>query len=237
MRVSIEEIAEDFPDTRIGFVAAGRLRISPQRLPPLDAAIRAAEANTRAAHAGKELAAIPEIQDWRRAYKGFGIKKTSYRSSVERLVKNVLAGRDLARINNLVDAYNLISLQFIVPIGGDDLDKVVGPVCFRRARADDTFFALGSDGETDDPPKAGEVVYADAEKILCRRWNWYQDARSPVSTATRRAILTVQAQANADIETATHALCDALQVHCGAETRSVILSASLPEADLPIATD
>ena len=45
--------------------------------------------------------------------------------------------------------------------------------------------------DPNDPPKVGEVVYADARHVLCRRWNWRQDARSAVSTQTRRVALTV----------------------------------------------
>ena len=32
--------------------------------------------------------------------------------------------------------------------------------------------------DPNDPPKEGEVVYADARHVLCRRWNWRQDART-----------------------------------------------------------
>ena len=231
MRISIADISADFPETRIAFVVAENLRLGVERPGTLDTAISEAVALTRKTCEGMELASIPEIQDWRRAYKGFGIKKTSYRSSVERLVKNVLAGREVPRINNLVDAYNLVSLQYIVPIGADDLAKLTGAICFRRAMESDRFYALGGDGETNDPPKPDEVVYADADKVLCRRWNWYQDARSPVTLETQRAILTVQGQAHADVQSAATALCEALQVYCGAETQSVLLSASSPEAE------
>ena len=56
--------------------------------------------------------------------------------------------------------------------------------------------------DPNDPPKAGEVVYADARHVLCRRWNWRQDARSAVSTRTRRAALTVQSNGFGDVEAA-----------------------------------
>ena len=160
------------------------------------------------------------------------MKKTSYRSSVERLVKNVLADRTLPRVNSLVDTYNLVSLAYLVPIGADDLDKVVGGVSFRPARPGDSFIALGGEARGNDPPKTGEIVYADDEKILCRRWNWYQDARSPVTDATARAILTVQAQATADVEAAAEALCDALAEHCSARTRLAVASATTSEVTL-----
>ena len=69
------------------------------------------------------MSQIPGIAAWRAAYKGFGIKQTRYRSSVERLVKNVLAGRPLARVNAFVDLYNAVSLAHVLPLGADDLDR------------------------------------------------------------------------------------------------------------------
>ena len=81
------------------------------------------------------------VAAWRAAYKAFGIKQTRYRSSVERLVKNVLAGRELARINGFVDLYNAVSLAHVLPLGSDDLDKVMPPLVFRYARGADSFDA------------------------------------------------------------------------------------------------
>src|SRR5262249_6924180 len=66
------------------------------------------------------------------------------------------------------------------------------PLAFRYARPTDTFIALGDPAMTPDPPHAGEIVYADAEKCLCRRWNWYQDARSAIAPHTTRTVLTMQ---------------------------------------------
>lgn len=234
MHCSIEDIIADFPDSRIAFVLAENLSIAPERSSALDGAISQAEEVIRARYSGQELASISEIQDWRQAYKGFGIKKTSYRSSVERLVKNALAGQGLPRINALVDCYNLISLSYIVPIGADDCARLAGGISFRRAREGDEFFTLGGDGVTNDPPKPGEVVYADEEKILCRRWNWRQDARSPVNLDTHAAILTVQAQTAVDLEAACHGLCQALEEHCGAATSYSIANKSAPSVELDI---
>ena len=232
MRVSIAEILDDFPAARIAFVKAEGLRIPPERDPRLAAEITEVEERLRRDKSHLSLADFPEIQDWRRAYKGFGIKKTSYRSSVERLLKNVLAGRDLQRINGLVDCYNLVSLTYLVPIGADDAAKLTGGLCFRRSRPDDTFYALGAADPTNDPPKPGEVVYADAEKVLCRRWNWYQDARSPVTRETGTAILTVQALESADLDAAVAELSEKLTFYCGGTTTYVTLSAATQDADL-----
>jgi DNA/RNA-binding domain of Phe-tRNA-synthetase-like protein len=178
---------------------------------------------------GVDLLQVAEIQDWRRAYKTFGVKKTSYRSSVERLLKQIQQGRGLPPIGNLVDCYNAVSARHRLPIGADDLDKVTGGLAFRRARPGDDFFALGADPASDDPPKPGEVVYADGEKLLCRRWNWYQDARSATTPETRRAVLTVQwLGGDARLEPAVEETCAWLSAHCGARTAWAIADAGTP---------
>ena len=184
-------------------------------------------------HVARQNYRLVELQRWRAAYKAFGVKKTSYRSSVERLLKAVQQGRGLPRVNSLVDAYNAVSLQFRMPVGADDFAKLEGDLAFRIARPGDNFFALGAETPSDDPPKAGEVVYADAEKLLCRRWNWYQDARSATSLETREAVLTVQSL-ETDPAPAAAALADWLSRHCGAGCAWAVAERSRPVADVEL---
>ena len=49
-----------------------------------------------------DLSAIPGVAAWRSAYRAFGIKKTSYRSSVERLVKHAKYGKYVRRTSKLL---------------------------------------------------------------------------------------------------------------------------------------
>jgi len=180
--------------------------------------------------AGLDLADIPELRVWRQAYRAFGVKKTSYRSSVERLLKNIQRGGGLPRVNALVDAYNAISALYRMPVGADDLDRAMPPLAFRYARHTDTFVALGDAVAAPDPPQAGEVVYADAEKCLCRRWNWYQDARSAIASSTARAVLTVQTLSADDdrLQKATSHLAELIAGCTGARARWAIASAAAP---------
>lgn len=230
MRFSIEPVLDAFPRYRVGVVVAEGLRVPETSAPDWDAAMTGIEAAVRRRWANVELSQIPGIADWRTAYRAFGIKRTSYRSSVERLVKNILAGRPLPRINGLVDVYNALSAEYVLPAGADDLDKVVGDLCFRPARPGDSYVRLGDETGAEDPPKDGEIVYADGEKVLCRRWNWSQDARSAVTPATRRAVVTVQSLGAAPPERAVAALAAALVAQCGARTRSWLLDGAVPSA-------
>jgi DNA/RNA-binding domain of Phe-tRNA-synthetase-like protein len=232
MRLDISEVARDFPEFRVAVVACAGLTVRQARSPQLAALVAQREDEARERWAGMELSAIPGIAAWRRAYRQFGIKKTSYRSSVERLMKNVLAGTALPQVNGFVDAYNCVSLTHVLPAGADDLDRVKGDIAFRYSRAGDEFLDMGALDEAGrplaDPPKAGEVVYADAEKVLCRRWNWRQDARSGIQTATQRAVVTFQANGEGDPERAATEFVGILRAECGGSCAVTVLDRDRP---------
>jgi DNA/RNA-binding domain of Phe-tRNA-synthetase-like protein len=235
MDLTIAELTERFPDFRVAIIVAEELTITPARSQTLANWIAARESACRERYVGMELSAIPGVAAWRSAYKGFGIKKTSYRSSVERLIKRVLAGDSLPAINSFVDIYNTISLEHGLCIGADDLDKIAPPVAFRFSRLDDSFLDMGAEAGEDpnDPPKGGEVVLADSRHVLCRRWNWRQDMRSAISTETKRALITVQANGWGDLEPAASELASRLSAECGAEVRIAYAGKNQPAVAIP----
>jgi len=230
LAISIADIAETFPNYRVAVVVAEGLAIAPERPAALDKLIREREDAARARWAGAELSQIPGVAAWRAAYKAFGIKQTRYRSSVERLMKNVLAGRELGRINAFVDLYNAVSLAHVLPLGADDLDRVTPPLAFRYVRDGDSFVDmsdLGEDGAAEpEAPKPGEVVYADATKVLCRRWNWRQDGRSLITPETARAVITLQSNGAGEVEAAAADLVDVIGKFAGGRCRTAVLERS-----------
>jgi DNA/RNA-binding domain of Phe-tRNA-synthetase-like protein len=147
-------------------------------------------------------------------------------------VKNVLAGRPLARVNTFVDLYNAVSLAHVLPLGADDLAEVTPPLAFRYAREGDSFVDMAEEGDAPEAPKAGEVVYADAAHVLCRRWNWRQDARSLITPATRRAVVTVQQNGAGDVAAGANDLVDLITKFCGGHCRLMILNAAHPTSDI-----
>lgn len=234
MQLTIAEIVPRFPEFRVTVVVAEGLKLVGARSPGLDALIAEREAACRKRWGGTELSQIPGIAAWRAAYKGFGIKRTSYRSSVERLVKRVLAGERLPVVNTLVDVYNAVSLTHVLCCGADDLDEVALPLAFRFAQPDDTFEDMAAQAGEDpsDPPKEGEVVYADARHVLCRRWNWRQDARTAIEPRTTRAVITIQANGTGDLEAATADLVALVTAHAGGRCRPIVADLIRPTVTL-----
>ena len=226
--LSIAEVLREFPEYRVALVVADNLAIAPERPPALAAAIGDVEAAVAESIGETPLGELDALVAWRAVYKAFGVRKTSYRSSVERLLKSISQGRGLPRVNSLVDAYNAISARHAMPIGADDLDRVAGALAFRYADGSEDFVRLGEAGA--DPPKPGEVVYADQEKVLCRRWNWHQHAESAITPATRRAVLTVQSLGTGGlVETAAEELCRWLGQHCAAACDFAVAEDGRPE--------
>ena len=231
----IGEVIERFPAFRVGMVVATGLRITTERSDALAAVIAEAERATQRAIGDAPLGDIPELGAWRETYRQFGVKKTSFRSSVERLVKKARQGDELPHINTLVDVYNLISLRYRMPVGADDLDHVISPVAYRFSRPGDSFIPLGDPNGAEDPPLPGEVIYADANRVLCRRWNWYQDARSAISPMTTGALLNVEAiepASAARVAEATADLVALLAAFCGAHATWQVFDAAHPSGTL-----
>ena len=117
----------------------------------------------------------PVIADWRGAFSQFKTKKGA-RSSIEALLKRVSQDREFSPINPLVDIYNSISLEFAVPCGGEDLQKVAGDIRLGQAIGGEAFLPLGADADA--PALPGEIIYYDDEGAICRCLNWREAQRT-----------------------------------------------------------
>ena len=91
-------------------------------------------ADMRARHASCIPSDIPGLREARDLYNAFGMEPTRHRPSSEALLRRVLQGKDLYRLNNVVDTCNLASLEFLLPIGLYDLALVRGDVTLRLGR-------------------------------------------------------------------------------------------------------
>jgi DNA/RNA-binding domain of Phe-tRNA-synthetase-like protein len=84
-----------------------------------------------------------QILSTRAAYKALGKDPARYRGSAEALLRRVIAGKGLPRINAVVDIINLVSVESRLPIGLYDLAHVSGDIVFRAGRAGETYKGIG----------------------------------------------------------------------------------------------
>lgn len=127
----------------------------------------------------------PVIAEWRGAFSQFKTKKGA-RSSIEALLKRVSQDREFHPINPLVDIYNSISLEFAVPCGGEDLQKIAGDIHLGQAVGGEFFLPLGA--EADAPALPGEIIYFDNEGAICRCLNWREAQRTMLTETTQEVI-------------------------------------------------
>ncbi|MEV4221253.1 phenylalanine--tRNA ligase beta subunit-related protein [Nonomuraea sp. NPDC049725] len=123
-----------------------------------------------------------KIDAWKDAYRAFGAKPQRTRPSVDALTRRL----PLPEINQVVDAYNSISVKHALPIGGEDLDRYSGPPRLVRATGEEASEeALGQ-------PEPGEVIWRDDLGVTCRRWNWRQVVRTRLTEETTNAIFLLE---------------------------------------------
>lgn len=163
----------------------------------------------------------PRLLDWEAIHRSFGSNPNKFPPSIKSLLKRVESGAELPFINAVVAIFNTVSLKYLIPCGGDDLDSIGGDLRLDCARGDESFTALGADKP--DPPKPGEVVYFDdaTRQVMCRRWNWRNGDFSKIRPDTRRMVINLDGGPSTPgtvIAQATAELSSLLQRFCAART-------------------
>ncbi|HWQ12598.1 MAG TPA: phenylalanine--tRNA ligase beta subunit-related protein [Roseiflexaceae bacterium] len=216
-----------FPEARIGIIIA---RGIDNTAAAEEAAALLGAAGAAAARdlAGVDIASHPAVAPWRQAYARFGAKPSKFRSSIESLLRSAQAGR-LRTINPLVDLYNAVSLRHQLPCGGEDLAAIAGDVHLTRAAGGESFRTIGA--AQDDPPPAGEVIYADDAGAICRCFNWRESDRTRLTSATTDALLVIEAlpaHAPAQLDAALRELAHLVATHLGGALRTAVLHRAQP---------
>jgi DNA/RNA-binding domain of Phe-tRNA-synthetase-like protein len=162
--------------------------------------LREAEHRQRAAFGDAKPASHPHIAAWRAAYESFGAKPKKFLCSVEALLTRTLKGNDLPTINYIVDIYNAISISHVLPVGGEDLDRLQSDLVLTFATGTEPFDTTENGEAVITYPEPGEVVFADSAGVTCRRWNWRQCRRTALTTATRNAYFVLDSLAPYTLE-------------------------------------
>jgi DNA/RNA-binding domain of Phe-tRNA-synthetase-like protein len=166
--------------------------------------------------------ATPQIATYHEILRKVGVNPRREQNSVDRLVGFALKRRDLPAINNLVDAYNLVSLRSLCSLGAHDLDRISLPVELRLFSGRESFTPLGRHLPAE--VRAGEFGYVDAAgRVLCRL-DVLQADFSKVTVSTSKALLIVEgntAHTAATLRQAVDDVIDLVSRHCGGNAEIV----------------
>lgn len=91
----------------------------------------------------EKIAQNPHISATRQAYKALGKSPHEYRNAAESMLRRIVQGKGLYRINNIVEINNLISITSGYSIGSYDIDQLKGDIELRRAENGTHYDGIG----------------------------------------------------------------------------------------------
>jgi DNA/RNA-binding domain of Phe-tRNA-synthetase-like protein len=140
--IKIEEIVrESCPDVRLGLLLT-EVKVTPSD-ENLLSFIEQNLTEIQSRLTTPDIHDIPPLASTRQAYKALGKDPSRYRPSAEALLRRVVKGKGLYRVNNVVDALNLISVQSGFSIGGYNLEKIKGQIRLGRGEDGEPYEAIG----------------------------------------------------------------------------------------------
>ena len=175
-----------------------------------------------------ELSEYPIIKKWREVYKSFGEKKA--RSSIEALIRRTVNGKEIPNINPIVDLYNMLSLKYELPVGGEDLAKIEGDVELTYASGNEKFIELGSNEE--ETVNENEIIYKFNNTVICRNFNYRESDITKLTEETTDCILVIESILDSKIKDALEELSNLIETHLSSKTEINILSKDNNEIEI-----
>jgi len=212
-----DEVFELTPTFTRGVVVARGLCIRSQN-PRIEAFLRQIESE-RAAQ-GVQLISDPRVSAWDETHRKFGSNPKHYPPAIRSLLDRVRRGKTVPYINDGVAVFNAVSLKYLLPCGGDDLDEIVPDAYLGPALGKECFTPLG--GGDIEHPERGEVIYHDGDhKIMCRRWNWRNGDQTKITTETQNMLINIDGLGEgirSVVEEAAEEMALWFEYECGAST-------------------
>jgi lysyl-tRNA synthetase class 2 len=183
-----------------------------------------------------DLSTEERLLAWDRAHETFGSDPNRHPPSVRALIERIKVSPNLPFINSVVALFNVTSLKYLIPCGGDDIDRVEGDLMLGPARGDETFLPLG--GGDEESPLPGEIIYYDAAggNVLCRRWNWRNGDRTKIEVESKRLVINVDGLPPVTpeaIDQARDELAALLEEHCRAKVTVSSLHRGRRQFEIP----
>lgn len=157
------DLAEEFPGLEALLFDVTGLRVEPAD-DPLTAVIDERITKYRGTYVIETLKDEPRLRAYRDFFWRVGVDPTKIRPAAEALLRRVIQGKPLPRINTLVDAYNVASMETRIALAAFDKARLRGELRMRRARPGEAFVGIGMDAPV--TLTGVEVVCEDADRLV-----------------------------------------------------------------------
>lgn len=184
-------------------------------------------------YSGGRAKDIEEIAPYRDAFKKMGYNPNKFMPSIESLVGRVLKQKGIPSILPVVDLYNAISLKYLLPIGGHDMDSGTEDIEVRLSTPGDLFTSFGSSAGEEIPQ--GEVIYSVGREVKTRRWIWRQGELGKITRESRNIFFPIdgfEGRNDVEVRGAVEELAERLKVLFQCEVRTGYINSENKEMEL-----
>jgi DNA/RNA-binding domain of Phe-tRNA-synthetase-like protein len=160
------------------------------------------------------ISEVPGVQEARKLFRLLGIEPTKYRPASEALLRRAIKQKPFSSVNNLVDISNWCALDFLLPNGAYDIQKLEPPIELRLGLADESYIGL-----------TNQPVHLEKRYCLADRKGAFgspktDSRRSAVNSATTEALIVQYATTDFDtrrLEELTKRFSERILEYCGGE--------------------
>ena len=130
----------------------------------------------------KNVTDLDGIKEWRQIFKAVGKDPNRYRHSAEALYRRVKKQNYLQPVNSATDINNFFSLQYQVPMGVYDMDKLDGNVSIRLGNEGEEYIGLNG------RPNSLHRLIVTSDDLGAFGSPFVDSERSPITETTKNAI-------------------------------------------------
>lgn len=223
-----EDIFGEYPTFRRGIVVAKNID---NRGPSEVLVTKLKEAIAKAGEQPIDIKSDSRTVVWNEAHRQFNSNPNKFPPAHCALLKRVQKpGMRIPFINKIVAIMNYNSINYVTPVGGDDLASAGQCLELRHAIGGEKFTPLGCPDITEHP-NPGEIIYvaAGSNEVMCRRWNWRNGHKTRITEDTRAMVMNIDVlgeQSEAHAIEARDSVAEMLLKFCRAEIETTLLSPS-----------
>jgi DNA/RNA-binding domain of Phe-tRNA-synthetase-like protein len=137
------ESKEKLKGLKVGYISFENIKIEKSN-ETVDKLVNAASAQVNQRFQNSEqMTQDAIIQGIRELFYNIGLDPTKERPSGEALIRRIVKGQGIYRINTVVDINNVVSMTSAYPCGVYDADKIKGEITFLVGKAGENYEGLG----------------------------------------------------------------------------------------------